>query len=308
MDRRIKFRHLEAFIAIARAKSLKRAAGQLNLTQPTISKTLKELETILKVSLMDRGRAGVRLTAEGEVFLQFAEQSMSALQSGLTSIAGIGAGAGALLTIGALPSVAAGILPDAVLRFRGQSPATVVRVLEGPHDDLTDRLRSGALDLVVGRLGRPQTMAGLAFTQLYSEQVVVVVAPDHPLVGVTQLDQLRGFPVLYPPPGAAIRPLVARQMIATGMPLFGDRIECASGAFGRAMTLGPSRAIWFISRGVVADDLDHRRLVSLDIDLRATAGPVGIMARAEEVPGPLVHLFRQSLRETVAHSATDSAP
>lgn len=299
MDRRIKFRHLEAFVSIARAKSLKRAAQQLNLTQPAISKTLKDLEVILAVSLMDRGRAGVRLTSQGEVFLQFAEQSMSALQTGLNSIASLGEGGGAVLTVGALPSVAAQVLPDAVQRFRRASPGTVVQILDGPHNYLTDRLRAGALDLVVGRLGRPETMNSLSFTQLYSEDVVVVVAPDHPLAGATQLDQLTGFPILYPPSGSAIRPLVARLMIAAGMSLFANRIECASGDFGRAMTLGVAHGIWFISRGVVAADLETGGLVALDIDMSATAGPIGIMARSEEVPTPIAHLFRQSVIEAV---------
>lgn len=299
MDRRIKFRHLEAFVSIARAKSLKRAAQQLNLTQPAISKTLKDLEVILAVSLMDRGRAGVRLTSQGEVFLQFAEQSMSALQTGLNSIASLGEGGGAVLTVGALPSVAAQVLPDAVQRFRRASPGTVVQILDGPHNHLTDRLRAGALDLVVGRLGRPETMNSLSFTQLYSEDVVVVVAPDHPLAGATQLDQLTGFPILYPPSGSAIRPLVARLMIAAGMSLFANRIECASGDFGRAMTLGAAQGIWFISRGVVAADLETGGLVALDIDMSATAGPIGIMARSEEVPTPIAHLFRQSVIEAV---------
>ncbi|MDC0136917.1 LysR family transcriptional regulator, partial [Sulfitobacter sp.] len=86
MDRRIKFRHLDAFSAIARAHSFKIAAEQLNLTQPAISKTLKELEVILGVTVLERSRAGVRLTPEGEVFLQFAEQSTAALRHGLRSV------------------------------------------------------------------------------------------------------------------------------------------------------------------------------------------------------------------------------
>lgn len=69
MDRRIKFRHLNAFSTIARAGSLKRAAEQMNLTQPAISKALKELEEIIGVVLLARSRAGVQLTAEGEIFL-----------------------------------------------------------------------------------------------------------------------------------------------------------------------------------------------------------------------------------------------
>ena len=76
MDRRVKYRHIAAFVEITRQRSLKRAAEVLNLTQPAISKTLAELERTLGVQLLNRGRAGVSLTREGEVFLQFAEVSL----------------------------------------------------------------------------------------------------------------------------------------------------------------------------------------------------------------------------------------
>lgn len=297
MDRRIKFRHLEAFIAIARAKQLKRAAEDLNLTQPAISKTLKDLEDILGTSLMQRGRAGVRLTPEGEVFLQFAEQSAAALQHGLNSIASLGAAGGAVLKVGVLPSAAANILPVAAERFRATSPETTLHVQEGSLGFLTDRLRGAQLDLVVGRIGGPETMVGLSFTALHSETVVAVVAPDHPLAGATRLEQLNDALIVYPPKGSAIRPLVAQLMLSRGLPLYPNRIESVSGAFGRAITLGPLRAVWFISRSVVEDDLATGRLKALDIDMGPTEGAVGIMARSEESATPIVHLFRQALLE-----------
>ena len=67
MDRRIKFRHLDVFSAIARAGSLKQAADELHLSQPAISKTLKELEEIVGASLMERDRSCAKLTHEGEI-------------------------------------------------------------------------------------------------------------------------------------------------------------------------------------------------------------------------------------------------
>jgi len=294
MDRRIKFRHLEAFVAIARAKRLKRAAEQLNLTQPAISKTLRDLEGILGVTLMERDRAGVRLTPEGHVFLQYAEQSSAALQQGINSITSLSKAGGAVLKIGALPSVAAQVLPMAIERFREVSPNTILHIDEGAHGVLTDRLRAGELDLVIGRLGTADSMRGLSFTALYNERVVAVVAPDHPKRDATQLSQIETELVIYPPEASAIRPLVARLMLSRGLPLFADRIECVSGAFGRAMALCPLRPVWFISRGVVADDLNAGRLVELDIDMGPTEGAVGVMARSEENPTPLITLFSRA--------------
>ncbi len=297
MNRRIKYRHLEAFIAIARVGRLNRAAEQLNLTQPTISKTLKDLEDILEVTLLMRDRAGVALTAEGQIFLQFAEQSVAALRTGLQNINNLNAETGSSLVVGALPSVAAQILPRAVEAFLGKSPDTTVHIEEGSHAELTARLKAGSLDLLVGRMGQLETMDGLSFTQLYNEKIVAVVAPDHPLCEARDLAQLVDSMVIYPPKDAAIRPLLARTMMASGLSIFKNRIETVSGSFGRAMVLGPMRAVWFISHGVVADDLGKGRLHALQIDLGTTEGPVGIMARSEEIAGSYQQLFRQTLLE-----------
>ena len=296
MDRRIKFRHLDAFSAIARARSFKVAAEQLNLTQPAISKTLKELEDILGIVVMERSRSGVALTAQGEVFLQFAEQSTAALRHGLRSIRASNSAAGRL-KLGALPSVASSLLPDAVLRFVATSPDTLVEVHEGPHHDLTSRLRSGWLDLVVGRLGKPDTMVGLSFQQLYSEEVVVVANPNSRAVGLRSAADLDRFRVLYPPKDSAIRPLVARLLIAQGVPLFRNRIETASPDFGRAVTIADLNTVWIISKGVVLDDVAKGRLVPLQIDMSATQGAVGIMSRAEEVPSVATRTFAKLLNE-----------
>lgn len=294
VESRIKFRHLEVFSAIARSASLKRAAEDLHLTQPAVSKTLKELEDITGHALAERSRAGVRLTPEGELFLQFAEQSTAAIRHGLRSLQG-GAAAAGRLRVGALPSIASSILPAAAMHFVARHPDTLLDITEGAHLDLTARLRSGGLDMVVGRLGRPDSMAGLSFRQLYIEEVVVVARQDSPAAGVTAFRDLAGFRVLYPPRDSAIRPLVARLLIAQGVPLFARRIESASAAFGRALVLTDPAVVWFISAGVVAADLAAGRLVRLDVNTAPTAGAVGIMTRADEVPSPVMRAFTRAL-------------
>ncbi|MCC1494640.1 pca operon transcription factor PcaQ [Cognatishimia sp. F0-27] len=294
MDRRIKFRHLDAFSTIAREHSLKRAAERLNLTQPAISRTLKDLEDILGVTLMDRSRAGVRLTDQGAVFLQFAEQSTAALRQGLRSVQADRTAPGRL-RIGALPSVASGLLVRATQAFLAQHPDTILEVVEGPHEALTGQLRSGALDLVIGRLGRPETMDGLSFRQLHAEEVVVVCRADSAAAGIRQFEALSRYRVLYPPQSSAIRPLIARMLIAQGVPLFENRIETTSSSFGRAMVLCDPELVWFISRGVIADDVAAGRMVALELDMTATVGAAGIMSRSEEVPSALVRAFARTV-------------
>ncbi|MBK0325990.1 pca operon transcription factor PcaQ [Rhodobacteraceae bacterium F11138] len=307
MDRRIKFRHLEAFSTIARAGSLKRAAERLHLTQPAISRTLKELEDITGARLMERSRSGAGLTPEGEVFLQFAEQCMDALRNGLRSVRA-GAGAAGLLRLGVLPSVATGLLPRAARHFADANPDVLLEIHEGPHKDLTGRLRSGTLDLVIGRLGAPETMDGLSFRQLYSEDVVVVCRAGSPAAGITRFADLEAMRVLYPPKNSAIRSMVARLLIAQSVPLFSNRIESASSSFGHAMVLSDPQTVWFISRGVVAADLADGRLVSLDMDTGATIGAVGIMMRAEDIPSASARAFTKVLSAQANRGTTRPQP
>ncbi|WP_229678575.1 pca operon transcription factor PcaQ [Neptunicoccus cionae] len=288
-------RHLSAFVETVRRGSLKAASEQIMLTQPAISKTLRDLEDILGVTLLHRDRGGIRLTREGAVFRQFAEQGLAALSHGLASLDALSAGRATPLRIGTLPSVAADLLPDVILQFAELSPATPVTVEDGGIRTLLERLRSGALDLVLGRMGQPETMTGLSFTQLYAEQVVFAAAADHPLAQETRLEALSDSLILYPPNDAAIRPLVDRFLISQGITDWPNRLETVSSSFGRSMTLGPAKAIWVISQGVVTRDIAAGQMIQLPIDTQAMAGPVGIMARSEEDPTPAIRLFRQAL-------------
>ena len=279
MDRRITLRHLRAFVEILRQRSLKRAAERLSLTQPAISRTLAELESILGATLLTRDRSGVLPTPQGAFFLTHAQASLSALQQGLAGIGEAGRGAVLRLDVGALPSVAARLMPQVALHLAALAPDLRLTVADGSDGDLTGRLRDGRLDLVIGRLGDPASMEGLSFTQLYLEQVAVVVRPGHPILADPDLRRIGDWPVLYPAPGAAIRPIVERLLIAEGVAPPPRRIETVSGAFGRALT-AQSDAVWLISAGVVAGDVAEGRLVRLPVATDLTEGPVGLMARA----------------------------
>ena len=71
IDQRIKFRHLNCFLEIARQKRIALAADALAISQPAVSKTLRELEEILETKLFERTRRGVTLTTNGELFHKF---------------------------------------------------------------------------------------------------------------------------------------------------------------------------------------------------------------------------------------------
>lgn len=294
MKHGLKLRHVEAFVEIARRGSLKEAADALALTQPAISKTLRELEERLGARLLDRDRSGVALTEAGKGFLPSAEASLGALRLGLARIDASRTAGPRRFAVGALPSVAARVLPAAALRFAEAAPDVTLVFEDGPHGYLVDRLRDGALDLVVGRTGPPETMRGVAFAQLYAEPVVFAARPGHPLAGAARYDQIAEWPVIYPVESAAIRRRVDDLMIAHGVPAPRSRIETVSTAFAREVARR-SDAIWIISEGVAAPDIRDGLLVKLPLDAGFSAGPVGAMTRVDDEPSPALTAFRRAL-------------
>ncbi|MFD1796625.1 pca operon transcription factor PcaQ [Paracoccus aurantiacus] len=299
MDRRIKLRHIEAFVEIIRARSLKRAAERLNLTQPAISRTLAELEAILGARLLTRGRGGVELTAQGEVLFDFAQAGLGSIQRGLDGASDQMRESAPRLRLGALPSVAARLLPELVTLLGATAPNLLLTIADGSHEHLTDQLRAGSVDLVLGRLGAPDTMRGLSFTQLYLEDVIFVTRPGHPILSNPDLQRLTDeFTVIFPPPWAAIRPFVERLLIAEGVTIPSRRIETVSGAFGRIHT-AQSDAVWVISSGVVANEIADGRLVRLPFSTAGTEGPVGLMRRAADRETAEMRLLARAAADAV---------
>nr|WP_208977677.1 MULTISPECIES: pca operon transcription factor PcaQ [unclassified Pannonibacter] len=297
IDGRVKYRHIQCFLEVARRRSLVKAADALAITQPAVSKTLKELEDILGVRLFERSRKGVELTQFGDVLLHYAGASLAALKQGLDSVAQARMSGDSFLNVGVLPSVAARIFPEAVQRFEAEAIGTVLTMEAGPNRFLLGRLRVGELDLVVGRLADPEQMQGLSFTHLYSESVSLVVRRGHPLLDEPSADLARiaDFSVLYPTREAIIRPYVERLLIAHGVTHLPKRVETISDTFGRIYTLD-SDAVWIISSGVVARDIANGDLVELPVKTAETLGPVGLTTRADTPPTPALILMQACLR------------
>jgi len=304
VDQRVKFRHLQCFLEIARQQSVVKAAAALSVTQPAVSKTMRELEELLGVDLFERRGRGVVPTRFGEVFLRYAGASVTALRQGVDSITQARNKGGAEIKVGALPTVSAQVIPQAVQLFKQDDVGTLVRVVTGENSVLLSQLRTGDLDLVVGRLADPELMTGLSFEHLYSERVAFVVRPAHPLLKAKpfNLAKLSGYTVLMPTEGSIIRPLVDRFLIAHGIASLPDQIETVSVAFGRRFTR-MTDAVWLISRGAVAEDLDERVLAELPIKTDATTGPVGLTTRADITPSLPAVMLMQTIRAAAKQKA-----
>lgn len=302
----IKFRHLTAFVEIARLGSVARAAEMLHISQPAVTKTIRELEHELGVALITREGRGIRITRDGDLFLQHATAALSALRLGINSVAGGQPSPVPPIRIGALPTVSSRIMPLAMEHFLEDRRTGSVEILTGDNERLLEQLRLGELDLVVGRLAAPDKMTGLTFEHLYSEKIVFVVRPDHPLLLVKpfKIETILAYPVMMPTRRSIIRQPVEQFLIARGVNTANGRIETVSDAFGRAF-VRRTDAIWIISEGVVQSDLVDRRLAKLPIDTSETQGPVGLTMIADTSPAARLSLSAMinSLRWAAQHQS-----
>ena len=297
----VKFRHLRTLIEVARQQSVGRAAEVLHVSQPAVTKTLRELEAAIGASLVERDGRGIRITRFGEVFLRHAGASLAAIQRGIDSVARERANSGPPLRVGALPTVSARIMPLAIEPFLALGLGSPVKIVTGENMILLEQLRLGQLDLVVGRLAAPEQMAGLNFAHLYTERVVFAVRKGHPLLRAKHFDfaRIRDFTVLMPTEGSIIRPYVERFLIAHGIADIPVEIETISDSFGRAM-VRRSDAIWIISEGVMAPDRDSGELDVLPIETSETRGSVGLPTRADLPEIPIIDHLIHAIRDAVA--------
>ena len=303
-DERIKQRHLRCLVEVVRLGRLADAAEAMNVTPSAASKTLRDLEEIVGVTLVERSRRGLAPTAAGSILYRHASASLTALQRGVELVAlGHGAAQPRVL-VGILPNFAVQVMPEAVRRFKRAMPRVPVRISSGTNKAMLSQLRAGELDFVLGRLAEPDEMMALYFERLYLERFAIVARPDHPLQepGVLEAGRPTDFPVVLPPYGTVIRPEIDRFLIGRGLTAFSDVIETVVAEFAlKYVLLGDS--LWVVPQGVVADSLATGVLVELPIDMSATGGPVGISTRAEAGLSDEVRALIALVREVSAEEA-----
>ena len=293
----LKLRHLEVFVEVARKMSVTQAAEALGMTQPAVTRALRELEEVCGKPLVEKHGRGIRLSGYGELFRDHAGRSLALARDGVALLQGLGEEEGPLVSIGALPTVAADLVPDTLAQLRGGGAPGRFKVRTGENQYLIDQLRRGRLDVVVGRLPAPETMAGVEFDPLFRERVVAVVARDHPLAGITHVppDVFESFPVLMPSEGSIIRPFVERMFLEQGLAMPRFPVETVSAALGRRFVLS-HQAVWIISQGVVRPELEAGRMAALPLDTGSTLGPVGLCVRREHQLSAAAQRFCAALR------------
>lgn len=296
IDTRIKFRHLLCFLEVARQGSLARACDKLAISQPALSKTLKELETLLDSTLFERSKKGTTLTEAGVAFLRYAGPSVQSLREGVNSLRS-GVHEPITLQLGVLSTVESLLVPEVVRRLHERHPPLVVNVVTGASAHLLAQLRVGELDLVVGRMTDSPAILGLAFEHLYSESMTLVVRTGHPVLADPQgQHDLQDYPLVLPSAGTTIRQFADSLFVQHGITPSRQRLETLSVALSRRY-VQTSQAIWVAPLDAVREDLRQGDLVELDLGMREPGGSVGLCSNPALPLSSAAQWCAQVLRE-----------
>jgi DNA-binding transcriptional LysR family regulator len=309
MENRISFRHVSCFLAIAQERNLGRAAERLHLSQPAVSKTLAELEMLAGVRLVDRGRHGAALTPAGEHFLRYAAGVARAMEAAAGALQGPTAAAVRTLDIGALPTVASGLLPDALIALRAQHPEAGVTLRTAMNDVLFAALKAGHLDCVIGRMADPAAMQGLSFELLYAEPLVMAVQPQHPLLASQAPGSphaVLDYPLVVAPTGTVPRLNTDAFFDAHALRVPANCVQTLSVSVARLIARR-SNAIWITpelgARGAPA----RGQLAALPLPMLEAQEPVGFIRRSAAEPNELTEALAAILRTLASTHAPAGA-
>ncbi|EED3326318.1 LysR family transcriptional regulator [Salmonella enterica subsp. enterica] len=280
-SQRIRLRHLHTFVAVAQQGTLGRAAETLNLSQPALSKTLNELEQLTGTRLFERGRLGAQLTVPGEQFLTHAVKVLDALNTAGQALNRKEDASADVVRVGAIPTAALGILPAAIGRFHQQQKSTSLQVATMNNTMLLAGLKSGEIDLGIGRMSDPELMGGLNYELLFLESLKLVVRPGHPLLQETiTLSRVMEWPVVVSPKGTVPRQNAEALLQSQGCKMPAGCIETLSASLSRQLTVDYDY-VWFVPSGAVKEDLRQATLVSLPVPTQSAGEPIGILTRVD---------------------------
>jgi LysR family carnitine catabolism transcriptional activator len=171
-------RHLEVFCAVARSRSFTRAAEDLHVSQPVVSRTVRELERSLGVTLFTRTTRSVSLTPQGQELLDLAGDLLERFDRTLDRFAAYCRGDYGSIVLATLPSIAAGYLPPILVEFLAENPGMRVEILDVTAAEAARAVESGAADLAIAS---PATAPSLQSDVLLRDRFVAVLSEHHPL-------------------------------------------------------------------------------------------------------------------------------
>src|SRR4051812_23372647 len=192
----MELRHLRYFAAVAAHGSFNRAAQNLHLTQPALSRQVKDLEEELGVPLFLRGKNAVTLTDAGELFYEEARDLLARADQAIQRVRG--EARNEILRVGYAPSLTTGIMPGALEKFQTATPRVRLELADLAPREMVEQAKEGRLDLLVAPAGFESDLAAFQWTELRRMALVLVMPATHPLASLKKIApvRLRDLPLI----------------------------------------------------------------------------------------------------------------
>jgi LysR family transcriptional regulator, low CO2-responsive transcriptional regulator len=286
--------HLAVFNAIAETGSISAAAQRLYISQPALSRELKDFETRLGVSLFERLPRGMRMTHAGEVLREYATRLFDISRTAEATMREIADARLGFLSIGASNTVGTYVLPQRLAMFRRANPDVRVTMFVGN----TEQVSQGVADMrfTLGFIEGPVHVGGLVAEQFQQDELVPVVTAADELLKKKRLSaaDISGLPLLMREKGSGTRELITETLDANEVQQ-GNIMEFGNTeALKRAAMYGGGIA--WLPRISITDELNDGRLHVLPIKRLMVQRPLSIIRRANAHAGPAGDAFLKSLR------------
>jgi DNA-binding transcriptional LysR family regulator len=183
----MELRQVEHFLAVAEERHFTRAARRVRLAQSSLSSSIRNLETELGCRLLTRTARSVELTASGRAFLPKAHEIVRAVQQAQRTVVEVGELLTGTLRLGLIQCMTALDVPATLAGFNAAHPGVRIRLRQSVSANLIDAVRSGELDIAFAGLDTGRGLSGLTVVEFDTEEMVVALAPGHPLARRTRL-------------------------------------------------------------------------------------------------------------------------
>lgn len=211
------FRQVRAFLALVEHLKFTRAAQELNVSQPTLTVQINQLEEQLGIRLFDRNKRRVELTPAGRNILPLMERLAMNMDEILLAATDLTYARRGIVKIAALPSVAASFLPRAIMFFREQNPGIEISVWDVVGEDIIKLVKAEEVDFGIGT--RISSDRSIKVEDYVSDSLCAFFPVDHPLANaapVLQISDLASYPLVLTRKNSTVRVLFERSMEREG--------------------------------------------------------------------------------------------
>ena len=305
ISRRLKLRDLHTFCTVVQKGSMVKAAADLALTQPAVSRAISDMEDLFGLPLLDRKARGVEPTLYGRALVKWGATLFDDVREAVRQVQSLADPTSGELSISGPEPMVAGLLPAVVARLCARYPKIAFRVMHSPSvEQQYNELRHRKVDLVIGRLAHP-VPEDLQAEFFFDDPVVVAVGRANELGRrrKIRLSNLIDEAWVLPGPDTPMGAFVLRMFRAAGFEIPKNAMFCNSLQFVHAI-LENGTHIGMFAASVLYFSGNRYLIKALPVKLATQPPPVGFLTLKGQTLSPVVKLFVDCARE-VASPFTD---